>query len=846
MLLPLNRLFRQYCDHHYAITQQGFPIVDGDGVSLGHVDRITYARASVRLEGWSTAEKVAFGAPGRAAWQKPDVKRSDVANALKLDTKVRTGFNLVWHGIQKGLIVSFRSGPTTLQIVCPGPSKRVKLKADILIRANFCKDLFHALPALASAYFRPNPSSKSRAKRALRMRVDRERFILDPKFFNPTKTVLATEKITIVMPVFNAFDVLKEALQRIEKHTDTPWRLILIEDKSTDERVLPMLLDWIEKARKRQLEITLLENSRNLGFVQSVNRGFQEALRHNEHVVLLNSDALVPKGWAARLLHPIAMNTRVASVTPLSNDAELSSVPIMCKRGDLVKGEADLIDRKLWQTISCDVFEKAPTGVGFCMAINHRFLSKIPTFDRVFGKGYGEEVDWCQRTRAIGGQHVLQPNLFVEHRGAASFGVATKRQAIINGNQIISERYPNFDQSVWDFTASDPLRTVRLFSACLLLSTRQEHVQIFIAHSLGGGAELYLKEQIQLLRSTGRGALVLRVGGPSRWRIEAHLEDGFVYGDTDNDDLVLQFVAGIQNSQIVYSCGVGALDPVALPSILIEIVQRNKSTFKFLVHDFFVVSPSYCLLDSDDVFRPERLPQNLDSAHVTADRKGAPISAQIWRKNWLSLLEVATTIECFSDSSAKILKEAFPKLKAQISVRRHTLPIVRSVRKLNRRDPMTLGILGDIGIQKGAKCVEALAKVIPTSKLEKIALIGSLDPRFLLGKTDIETGAYQRSDIAKLAEQHNISAWLIPSIWPETFSYTTHEALATGLPVFCFDLGAQEEAVKSAKNGWILPLAWTDKPNLILNAIEKVLCDDTTGRRFNSTFEKAWRRGSAA
>ena len=53
----------------------------------------------------------------------------------------------------------------------------------------------------------------------------------------------------------------------------------------------------------------------------------------------------------------------------------------------------------------------------------------------------------------------------------------------------------------------------------------------------------------------------------------------------------------------------------------------------------------------------------------------------------------------------------------------------------------------------------------------------------------------------ELVHKYGITKWLIPSVWPETFSYTTHEALATGMPVYCFDIGAQAEAVKLAPNG---------------------------------------------
>jgi glycosyltransferase involved in cell wall biosynthesis len=55
-----------------------------------------------------------------------------------------------------------------------------------------------------------------------------------------------------------------------------------------------------------------------------------------------------------------------------------------------------------------------------------------------------------------------------------------------------------------------------------------------------------------------------------------------------------------------------------------------------------------------------------------------------------------------------------------------------------------------------------------------------------------------------LAARYGITHWLIPSVWPETFSYTVHECLATGLPTVAFDLGAQGDAVQSAPNGILI------------------------------------------
>ena len=53
-------------------------------------------------------------------------------------------------------------------------------------------------------------------------------------------------------------------------------------------------------------------------------------------------------------------------------------------------------------------------------------------------------------------------------------------------------------------------------------------------------------------------------------------------------------------------------------------------------------------------------------------------------------------------------------------------------------------------------------------------------------------------------EKNNVDIVFIPSIWPETFSYTTSEAMMMGLPVACFDMGAPAERVKKYEKGLII------------------------------------------
>ena len=67
-----------------------------------------------------------------------------------------------------------------------------------------------------------------------------------------------------------------------------------------------------------------------------------------------------------------------------------------------------------------------------------------------------------------------------------------------------------------------------------------------------------------------------------------------------------------------------------------------------------------------------------------------------------------------------------------------------------------------------------------------------------------KTGKFSRDELADHIENNDIDIIFIPSVWPETFSYTTEEAMKTGLPVAVFDIGAPAERVRNYSKGLII------------------------------------------
>lgn len=599
-----------------------------------------------------------------------------------------------------------------------------------------------------------------------------------------------TPPTTIVIPVFNAADDVQRLLTRLPDTLPQTVQVVLIDDGSTDARIVPLL----EAFAKAFPGTQIVRHEQNLGFVAAVNSGFASA-RPDDHVVLLNTDTLPPDGWVPRLLAPIVTApTKVASVTPFSNNAEILSIPMAGTVADPCNHMVDAIDHVARQIRPS--LATLPTGIGFCMAINRAFLDRIGMFDPAFGRGYGEEVDWCRRASLAGGRHVSAP-LFVGHRGGASFG-SEKAARLKKAAAIISERYPTFDHDVQQWIADAPLGAEKLALSIAWLAEANEETVIFLGHSLGGGAEQALQDDVAAQLSGGAsGVVILRVSGARTWRVELHTPHCRFTGEA-SAHMVHQLLGPLHERRVVYSCGVGAPDPTEVPRMLARLCRAQTSSFEIRLHDFFPVSPSWNLLDDTGWFHGVPARETTQTVHQPGGSTG--ITHFEWRQSWQQLVEQAERITVFAPSGADLFCQAYPDAIGKIVLRPHKLP----QRMPGRIAPggQSIGILGGINRAKGGAVIEALSR--RTNR--RIVVVGEMDGQFRLRKPHLVHGRYNRTRITRLAKSYDIGLWLIPSICPETFSFATHEALATGLPVLGFDLGAQADALRPAPNGHVLDL----------------------------------------
>ena len=812
MLTEARRSYALYRSSHGGDTLCRLKLTDGSGRIFGVVEQRVDQGQRTRIQGWADAAcvRVTDASGTRLGQVRPNLQRPDVQQQLKRDHAV-FGFDITVPARGRLVIVLEReAGPLRAVLDQPSALRRVRSEAGTAWR--YLRTVARSAPDVLRWIVQGDEDARRRLGALLRDPSPPPPG-LDPGLLKGQGwPAPAPAPITIVLPVHGGHDLLDPVISRVAGNTDLPWHLVIIDDASPDPRIGPLLAAWRDRLGRDR--VTLLTNPANLGFVGSANRGLAEAITRGHDVVLLNSDAFVGPGWAGRLLAPLRSSAQVASVTPMSNDAEIANVPDICVAAPLAPGEGDLLDCAAAGMDGPGAVADVPTGVGFCMAMNIEALKLLPAFDTAFGMGYGEEVDWCQRARARGWRSLLTAGVFVEHKGGQSFGTEAKRRRIAENGRIITSRYPDFDAQVQHFIVTDPLRTQRLALGLALAGHRARtagaRLSVFIGHALGGGAETYLCQLIERELDTTSHAVVLRAMQDGTWKVELHGRRGQSAGLAADAGAALAMLGPAGALNAVYSCAVGTPRPLEVPDLLLALKAQRGSTLEVTFNDYYPISPSYTLLDSRAVFAGVPDAGNEDPAHRFVLEDGSEIPLARWRGAWGRVMAQADRIVTFSDSSAGIVGTAWPEARDRIEVRPHALPVDLPRISPVRSGMPTIGVLGSINVPKGARVLTRLSAELAKSGRGRLVLVGQLEPGHELAAPAIVTGSYQLDQLPYLIEAHGIDRWLFPSIWPETFSYAVHEMISTGLPVYVFDVGAQADAVRAALSrghrGMVMPV----------------------------------------
>ena len=635
---------------------------------------------------------------------------------------------------------------------------------------------------------------------------------IDPKvffeMFDPARFVLP-KPIDIVIPVYNGYDYLEKLFDTLEANTTSPYRLVVVNDAGDDEQVLPFLKERLQRFDNA----VLIENRENIGFVRSVLKALEKV---NSHFVILNTDTELPPYWLERLMYPIFHTPNVASTTPFTNAGTIASFPRFLEDNPIFENLDEVTLDKAFRHIKPTIHDaEAPTGVGFCMGVNYDVVERIGFFDpEAFGKGYGEENDWCQRAIQAGYVNLIIPNLFVYHKHGGSFPSEVKQKLIEENHKKLLQRYPGYDKEVQTYIAKDPHRTIREVLV-LTASTLSRKAVLVFDHGLGGGANRYIDEKIRDMVSARKNTILIRYDFYGKRFLLEHryktYKHYFALENLEAIDYLLKFVN-------IKSIFLNSLVAYPYPQEMLEYLDdylKKHSDVKLTVpvHDYYCICPSYTLLNDKgiycgvpkDIGECRKCMQNNTQEWNTFHTEVVDIDR--WRELWQALLDRSEKILCFSRSSAEILSRAYPTLMMEkLSIEPHEVCDIEPLQMPSKRtdEPKVIGVLGAINYAKGAAVVKELVALIEAENLPyRVVVIGEITERIDSDRFEM-TGKYKREKLPQLIRRYGVDLFVIPSICPETFSYTTEEIIQMQMPLFVFDIGAPAERVRAYEKGTVV------------------------------------------
>jgi GT2 family glycosyltransferase/glycosyltransferase involved in cell wall biosynthesis len=600
--------------------------------------------------------------------------------------------------------------------------------------------------------------------------------------------------VDVIIPVYRGLEFTRSCIESVLADTGRPTgRVIVIDDRSPE----PKLRAWLDRLAKTGA-ITLLRNKRNLGFVASVNLGIRRA--GDRDVALLNSDSEVPAGWLSRLRAQAYAAANIASVSPLSNNATVCSY--LGYEGAPVPPGMTLagIDAAC-RAINTGRYAATPTTVGFCMYIRRAALDEVGLFDtKTFGKGYGEENDFCLRATKLGWRHHIACDTFVRHEGGASFGAAADA-GISRAYALLTRRYPDYSLRIAQFVHDAETEPFRFAITMSLFRTSGLPTILVLSHNLDGGVRRHVHDIVE--RDAGRANYLVLEPASRGLALSVPALPG-------HPKLVLAAERWRDVAEVARSAGVTRVHIHHLMGLDLDVralIFELGVKFDVTVHDYFAICPQVTLLPwSAGPYCGEPGPAGCDACIAHRPSHGAT-DILSWRLLWAWQFHEAERVFAPSQDALDRLRRHGVGARARLVPHEPVVPGPWPLRPPTKpRGRLRVAVLGVLANHKGAQLVASVAMAADPAKLE-LQLIGDTEATFPDAARDRMTihGQYREGELLALLIKYRPHAVWFPAAWPETYSFTLSAAIEAGLPIVANEIGAFPERLAGRPLTWLIP-----------------------------------------
>lgn len=249
------------------------------------------------------------------------------------------------------------------------------------------------------------------------------------------------KRVAVVILNWNGATMLERFLPSVVAFS--PEADVVVADNASDDAS-------VEYVKANFPTVRVIELDRNYGFADGYNKALE--LVEAEYYILLNSDVEVTEGWIAPLLSFLDCNESAVACQPKLLDykdkacfeyAGASGGFIDCYGYPFCRGRVfDTVEKDCGQYNDiCRVF----WVTGAAMMVRSSAYWTVGGLDGRFF-AHMEEVDFCWRLQARGGELYCVPNAKVYHVGGATLNKSNPRKTFLNFRNNLLMLYKNLPE----------------------------------------------------------------------------------------------------------------------------------------------------------------------------------------------------------------------------------------------------------------------------------------------------------------------------------------------------------------------------------------------------------------
>jgi hypothetical protein len=366
---------------------------------------------------------------------------------------------------------------------------------------------------------------------------------------------------------------------------------------------------------------------------------------------------------------------------------------------------------------------------------------------------------------------------------------------LVNYGSFICKLFKNIQQAKSKYkNKAGNYKNKSAFNKIVSNLNQENNKLIYLHHEWGGGTDLYLQNKIANLKNENYIFVIIYKKKLNKLNLQITFKEEFASVLFNNFEELLDLFGKIKIDEI-YVNQISFFPDIDVVFNFIKQIKSSNNKATMLIHDFSSICKN-TNLTKDDGTRCDII-DNKNYCNCS-------VLAQENVRKWQEFLNhQIDEILCFSNHSKQVVSQFYPSISSKINIVTHYVPFLRKVNIVKTTKELNIAVIGSLNRIKGCDLVEEMSQIIISSNLPiKIFIIGKCKKKANLALKIL--GKYDRKNLPEIIENNQIDLVFISSICPETFSYTTHEAMLMGMKIACFDLGAQSEYVKKYDKGLII------------------------------------------